>query len=388
MTPKLMPRIGEMFADRSEHARRDDAGVRGAVVGSLAPIWSPTRRSSNVIPFIRPDDCARRQLDITADLGMRASLAQRGGAERTWLASLLLLSAAAHAIAFIVFEREPPPLASVGVQAMSVEIVLGSDAAAGLSKTPTQSEASVDSAASKGAGAELVKPETAREEVKVASAVEPVATAVVDAKTAPQVTEAKPPPLTESKPPQQVAVPEKPTVAVTAADALPTTDEIAPQPLAVEPPKAVAALPPKPTVATIKPQVKPKKRPAVHERHQRGEDARTRESRSSAASVASSGIGRGRSDADTNYRGLVAAQLARNKSFPPEARRNGDHGTALVSFTIDAGGQVGQVSLVRPTGVLSLDREAQAMVRRAAPFPPPPSQHAMRFTVPVSFNLQ
>jgi protein TonB len=144
------------------------------------------------------------------------------------------------------------------------------------------------------------------------------------------------------------------------------------------PPPEVQAVTPPPKRRTVA------KRP----RKDKGDDNRTRESRDSSASVASSGVGVGRSDALTNYRGLVAAQLARNKHFPPEARRNGQEGRAVVSFTVGSDGRVTRVALVRATGVASLDREAEAMVHRASPFPPPPAQRQMRFTVPVSFNIQ
>jgi protein TonB len=107
-----------------------------------------------------------------------------------------------------------------------------------------------------------------------------------------------------------------------------------------------------------------------------------------APSNTASGIGRGRSDSDTNYRGLVGAQLARNKQYPAEARSNHDQGTASVSFTLDGSGRVTTASLVRGSGYASLDQEVQAMVRRASPFPPPPGGRPMSFTVPVTFRLQ
>jgi protein TonB len=125
----------------------------------------------------------------------------------------------------------------------------------------------------------------------------------------------------------------------------------------------------------------------LRERHSaRTPDARPAPNNAAASSAAEAS--RGRSDNDTNYRGIVAAQLARNKSYPPEARRNGDHGNAVVSFSIDAEGRVTQVALVRGSGFSSLDQEAQAMVRRASPFPPTPSRRSMRFTVPVNFNIR
>lgn len=109
----------------------------------------------------------------------------------------------------------------------------------------------------------------------------------------------------------------------------------------------------------------------------------------STASAAANSIGRGRMVAgDANYRGLVAARLARFKRFPADARRRREQGSAVVSFGIDGGGRVTSVRLVRGTGFLALDDEVQAMVRRASPFPPPPSQGEMTFTAPVSFHLK
>ena len=103
-------------------------------------------------------------------------------------------------------------------------------------------------------------------------------------------------------------------------------------------------------------------------------------------SLASSDI-RGRSNADINYRGQVAAHLARHRQFPAEARSRGDEGTTLVTFSIDDGGTVTRIQLMRGSGIASFDQETQAMVRRASPFPTPPSGLPMTFTVPIRFYL-
>ena len=91
-----------------------------------------------------------------------------------------------------------------------------------------------------------------------------------------------------------------------------------------------------------------------------------------------SGVSRGRSSHDANYHGRVAAHLARHKQFPPDARRRGEQGSASVAFSIDLAGRVTTVSLTRSTGYPSLDREAQSMVRRASPFPPPPGSYGRK----------
>jgi protein TonB len=59
-----------------------------------------------------------------------------------------------------------------------------------------------------------------------------------------------------------------------------------------------------------------------------------------------------------------------------------------VNFSLDGGGRVTRVSLVRGTGSAILDQEATAMVRRASPFPAPPDGRAQNLTVPVNFSIR
>jgi TonB family protein len=83
----------------------------------------------------------------------------------------------------------------------------------------------------------------------------------------------------------------------------------------------------------------------------------------------------------------VAAHLARHKRFPEGAQSKRNEGTAVVRFSLDGGGRVITVKLITSSGVAALDQEAQAMVRRASPFPAPPSGGTMEFTVPLSFQI-
>ncbi len=87
------------------------------------------------------------------------------------------------------------------------------------------------------------------------------------------------------------------------------------------------------------------------------------------------------------YLHLVAEHLARQKKYPEDARLRREQGTAMVAFTIDGGGKVMTVSVDRGSGLTSIDEEAQAMVRRASPFPAPPSNSRASFTVPIRFDL-
>ena len=124
--------------------------------------------------------------------------------------------------------------------------------------------------------------------------------------------------------------------------------------------------------------------PGAFERRDSQENKRRKEP--ARPSRAASSVGRGQSRGDANYNGRVAAHLARHKRFPPDAQSEHSHGTAVVSFRLDGGGRVITVALVGSSGVPALDREAQAMVRRAAPFPAPPSGGMVAFTVPLSFR--
>ena len=160
--------------------------------------------------------------------------------------------------------------------------------------------------------------------------------------------------------------------------------EIAVDPKPAEQPTRITALPKQQDVD--KPETEAKIAPT--RRRDDGKNARDRAAPASPQSVASNSIGRGRSDADTNYRGLVSAHLARHKQFPADARSRGQQGSATISFSLDGGGRVTSVRLARGSGVASIDQETQAMVRRASPFPAPPSGRPVSFTVPVQFYLR
>jgi TonB family protein len=250
----------------------------------------------------------------------------------------LVLAGAAllHLAIAVGFFRSPPPMASVGLEAISVEIVLGANQAAGLAETPNESE-SVPSVAAPEIRAEQNKADRAEPET-------------AEAQHEPEKTEAEPAPTTaEAKPAEPEAL---------SAEIRPENKE-----------------PPKPAAEKPKPQKQKKPKQASA-------------SVASVNSAASGGIGQGRSTLDRNFAGMVAAHLARHKQYPAEARSRGITGTATITFALDGTGQVASVELVRSSGVPSLDTEAQAMVRRASPFPAPPTGQGVSFTVPVNFNLR
>jgi protein TonB len=106
--------------------------------------------------------------------------------------------------------------------------------------------------------------------------------------------------------------------------------------------------------------------------------------------------GRGGSQTDTageadisSYLGRVVAHLRRFKRYPAEAQAANVQGTARVRFSVGSKGDVLATRLIASSGTKLLDEEAVAMVARAGPFPPIPSEihrNSMTFTVPVRFQ--
>src|SRR3954471_15358556 len=92
-----------------------------------------------------------------------------------------------------------------------------------------------------------------------------------------------------------------------------------------------------------------------------------------------------------SYNQLVAAHLQRFKQYPSSAKAAGEQGTSRLSFTLGRSGQVLGSRLAGSSGHPSLDSETLAMIRRAQPFPPMPSelkQASMSFSIPVQFSIR
>jgi protein TonB len=268
--------------------------------------------SENVVPFVRPQ---RESVGGTAPkVALKSSdrpapdISNPNEGGTPLFLVLLLGSLMLHSGLLVLFSQEPEPYSSIGIPAISVEIVLGTDVPAGVARTPSSYEIE-----------EITPAEEQKEAVETPPVITPAPeTPVREAETATE------PPVIE------------------------------PEPLAPHP----------------KPERKQAPRPA------------------SRSTSAASGVGLGRSSADANYHGLVAAHLSRHKQFPADARARRDEGTAIVTFAIDGRGYVTSVRLTRSSGMAALDHESQAMPRRASPFPPPPDGQPMSFTVPVSFHIR
>jgi len=282
--------------------------------------------------------------------------------------ALLAGSLVIHAAAFVASLRPPHPAAGIGIRAITVDIVFGADAPAGIAaassreavdQEQTPKPVQPDAAAPVG---QAVK-SAAVSEVAVNDAVPVAPDTVAKAEANPAAAR----PLDETGP-------------VVTADAMPVAPDTTVKAEAT--PAAAKLLDEARPVVTAVPPQQSKPVAAVEPHVVRAQPTPSQRSR------AASGVGRGRSDLDTNYPGEVAAHLARYKRYPIEAKRRGVRGSAGVSFAVDGHGAVTSVALTQSSGHPSLDHEAEAMVWRASPFPPPPDREPRRFSVPVSFAIR
>jgi protein TonB len=91
----------------------------------------------------------------------------------------------------------------------------------------------------------------------------------------------------------------------------------------------------------------------------------------------------------SSYRAKIFAHLRRYQSYPVAARAKRLTGGARVHLTIGSGGRLLGASLVSSSGHAILDKEALAIVRRAAPYPPiPPGMSAsVVILAPIGFRI-
>ncbi|MDD5557036.1 MAG: energy transducer TonB [bacterium] len=124
-----------------------------------------------------------------------------------------------------------------------------------------------------------------------------------------------------------------------------------------------------------------------------GEPKREAAGEAARASIPSAGAS-GRSERDSagerGYLALVRERIERAKRYPAEARLEGAEGSAVVRFRLARDGNVTGVRLVRSSFSKVLDWEAEATVRRAAPFPRIPDETGREFweiRIPISFEM-
>jgi len=339
--------------------------LASADAGNIIP-FTGARTSQGRAPEISPPDAAHQPVP-----------------DRSWecwrLVAFAALSLILHGGLLFAAWREPLPLASIGMEVMSIELVVGATAPAGVAQTRGESEV-------QNAAPEPQQPNPEDPAKQKVTEQPPKVQVVTEEKAREQVAEPEP---TRAEPEPAIAIVEtpKPEEATAKPSDMSEAPVISPLPQPREQQierkaqtKPVQALPPKPV------------QNAAPARERRRIDAPTREratrqAKASAPSTAANNVGIGRSDANSNYAGLVSAHLRRHQQYPAEARSQGAQGTATVNFSLDGGGRVTSSRLVNGSGISSIDQEVQAMVRRSSPFPAPPSGRSVSFTVPVSFRL-
>ena len=97
------------------------------------------------------------------------------------------------------------------------------------------------------------------------------------------------------------------------------------------------------------------------------------------------------SNAIPTWKTQIVALLERNKRYPEASQSKREQGVAQVFFSLDRRGRVIESRVVRSSGASALDDEALALLRRAQPFPAPPSElpgDHVDLTVPIRFNLK
>ena len=91
-----------------------------------------------------------------------------------------------------------------------------------------------------------------------------------------------------------------------------------------------------------------------------------------------------------SYYGVVRSMLDSNKKYPLLSLQRRQEGTPIVEFTSLQNGDVINIDITS-SGFRLLDREAQKIVLKSAPFPPIPKslgKNRIDLRVPINFSLQ
>ena len=91
-----------------------------------------------------------------------------------------------------------------------------------------------------------------------------------------------------------------------------------------------------------------------------------------------------------SYYGVVRSMLDSNKKYPLLSLQRRQEGTPIIEVTILQNGDVINIDITS-SGFRLLDREAQKIVLKSAPFPPIPKslgKNRIDLRVPINFSLQ
>lgn len=355
MTGQQQNNPGDLVATRADRGSvailHDVVAVvpRDDLVGSA----SPAADLSNVIPFTR----ARRGTSEASVPPVTVNPADRPApplaGTKPWLqAVLVVVSLIVHSGLFYAFWQEPQPLPGYGIEPITVDIVIGDNRDPGTTTSPGVDQIDQDKV-------EEVKPDekpVEQEQVAETRELKPdeMRTEVAKEQAVEQPKEQKP----DER--QRIAMVETPQAEI------PTV-----LPREKLPDMQAVIAPPREQPKEARPEPKAKRKQPSEQRE------------------AASGVGRLNVSPMANYNGRVSAHLRRHQQrYPAGARSNNIAGSGLVAFSINAGGVVTSVSVIRSTGAQVLDQEMTAMVRRASPFPAPPDGQPRNFNFPMKFDLK
>jgi protein TonB len=369
MTAQRPTNSGDLFAARASCGNVASLQGVAAVVrwdglpdGSASAAELRASNLGNVVAFARAHRADSSAPPVVISPQDRPAPLLPGG--RSWLQGVLILcSLIIHGGAFYAFWQEPKPLEGTGIEAITVDIVIGDNRPAGPASNLGPHE--IDSKQ-----VEEVKPDekiVERERVVDAREVKPEVKSdvartdlakeqpVEQPKELQKELQAEHQPQREPEQQQVVAMVETPQAEMPTA--LPRET----------PPDVQATL----VVRREQPKVA---RPA---------EPKQKAARPSEEKRAAGGSGRTAVASLANYDGLVSAHLRRYQSA---ARSGGATGSGAVTFSLTGSGSVTSARIARSTGAAVLDQEILAMVRRASPFPAPPDSQPKSFTVPLNFT--
>jgi protein TonB len=174
----------------------------------------------------------------------------------------------------------------------------------------------------------------------------------------------------EKEPPKEIVQPQPETI-----------PDIPPEPPVTKPAEVVL---PKP--APPPPQAKPvqKKQKVASVDSRRVHQERVADKVSSAVSGANAA-------AIANYNQQVLAHIQRHKKYAANLQNSNVQGSVAITFRLNRAGNIVSSHISRGSGNSSLDQEALSMLRRAQPFPTPPSEVAesqLLFNAPLSYTIR
>ncbi len=280
------------------------------------------------------------------------------------MTATVTVSVALHVAALYAFYSDTPVQIEGGAGAV-VEARLGNsfaDLAAGV-MTPAEPDVTQSESV------EQVVPAPVQDTAQHQPVQTPAELAPVVPPAAPQM-QPTVPVLREALAPTQAPAPELETIAATEPEPV----EVSPRPPERPKPAAARREPVKQTPA-------PKSQPKGNSKQNASAGSATGSAKQSASAKQSSGQARATASgnaAASNYPGKVMRKISRVRR-----PRVGVRGATLVRFSINGNGGLGAVSVAKSSGSSKLDQAAVQVIRRAAPFPPPPPGAQKSFSIKI-----